>query len=150
MTNDEAEDEILATFLTAWTAAGAAATPPTTYPVDYEDVPLGAAMKVAIDSGSVPWARVRIKPNKRFQATLAGTLGRRFDEHGILFIELYTPSGDGLTLARFLSTLVRNAFEGVSTPNGVWFRDVVATRVGPDGHWFHYNVTASYQFDEVR
>lgn len=141
----EAEDDTLARFKAAWDTVGHA--------VVYTDVPLDAAAEAATNPESatlVPWARVSIKNNTRTQATLAGPLGRRFDARGVFIAEIYTPAGDGLTLARILARLVEQAFEGVSTPNGVWYRNVRTNEVGPDGPWFHVNVIAEFQYDEVR
>lgn len=141
----EAEDDILGRFKTAWDTVGHA--------VVYTDRPLDAVAEAATNAESatlVPWARVNVKHNTRTQGTISGPPHRRFDVRGVFIAEIYTPGGDGLTLARILSRLVEQAFEGVSTPNGVWFRNVRTNEVGPDGPWFHVNVIAEFLYDEVR
>lgn len=138
----EAVDDMGTRFVTTWTT--------TTFPFKYEDVPVDAALQTLIDTGSTPWARLSIKHNKRVQGTLAGPLGSRFDQNGILVIEVYTPSGAGLTKARELGTLLAAAYEAVSVPNGVWYRNVRVEEAAPDGFWAHINVIAEFQYDQVR
>lgn len=141
----QAVDDIHARFKAAWDTVEHA--------VVYTDVPLSTAAEAATNPESatlVPWARVTLRHNTRTQGTLVGVGGRRFDVRGVFTVEIYTPSGDGLTLARTLSRLVEQAFEGVSTPNGVWFRNTRTNEVGPDGPWFHVNVITEFLYDEVR
>lgn len=141
-TNQEAVDDIYTKFKVAWDTVG--------HPVIFQDVPLDTAAQAAIDTQEIPWCRVSIRHNTRVQATLNGPGGRRFDARGIFIGEIYTPTGDGMTLARSLSRLVEQAFEGISTPNGVWFRNVRTQEIGPDGNFTHVNVIAEFQYDEVR
>ena len=144
-THIQAYNEMAQLFKDAWDTTGFAAV--------YNDVPPDAAAIAAIDvtSGTVvPWARFATKPNFRTQRSLGGPGGRRFDSTGIVIVEIYTPTGDGLTLARSLHTLVEQAFEGVSTLNGVWFRNVRTEPAAVSGPWSHSNIIAEYQYDEVR
>lgn len=143
LTKQEAVDEMLALFNTAWAPRA----------VVWEDVPPDAIALAAIDDTNTnvtAWARISVKHNGGYQQTLAGQGDRRFAKEGILLVEVYAPAGDGLTVARSLHTIVEQAFEGVSTPNGVWFRNVHTEEVGPDGPWTHANVIIEFSYDEVR
>jgi hypothetical protein len=139
LTMAAAVDEMLTLFKDVWDDTG--------HEVMYADVPLTQAQLTLIESGNAPWARVSVKHNLRSQKTIGARL---FDNLGIVIVEVYTPKGDGLTTARSLGTLVRNAFEGVSTPNGVWFRNTRVNEIGPDGHWSRVNVITEFEYDEVR
>lgn len=143
LSKQQAVDSMMGALFDAWTPRA----------LVFEDMPLDAVAKAAVDDTNtnvVPWARATIRHNAGFQATLGGPGARRFDREGIFLVEIYAPRGDGLTLARSLHTLVEQAFEGVSTPNGVWFRNVRTEEVGPDGPWTHANVIIEFEYEEVR
>jgi hypothetical protein len=141
----QAIDDILTKFKTAWDTTG--------FEVIYPDVPLTAAQTALIEgTGDLePWCRVTIRHGSRRQKTLgADPNSRIFDNNGIAFFEVYTTTGDGGVLAYQLSEVVRNAFEGISTPNGVWFRDCVAEETGLEGMWSRRNVTCAFEYDDRR
>lgn len=137
----QARDEMLAAFRTAWLANSASDQLPVLYPDTADDPP---------DSGA--WARVTVTHGAGGQATLAGDSGqRRYRHTGFVTVELYTPRGDGLVLSDQLVTITKQAFEGVTTsPGHVTFYRVRVREVGPDGQWFHQNVLADFEYDEVR
>jgi hypothetical protein len=143
LTKQQAVDEMFSALNAVWAPRA----------VVWEDVPPDAVTLAAIDDTNTnvtSWARASVKHNAGFQATLGAPGDRRFDREGILLVEIYAPAGDGLTLARSLHTLVEQAFEGVSSPNGVWFRNVHTEEIGPSGPWTHANVIIEFQYDEVR
>lgn len=119
-------------------------------PVSYPDTPVDDATQAAIDSGSLPWARVTFLPNLRSQTSLAGTGNAKYTAKGVVMVEIYAPSGDGGTLQRALTDLAETAYEGVSTSNGVWYTNVRTEQPRPDGHWTHANVIAEWSYDQVR
>lgn len=82
--------------------------------------------------------------------TLGGVGGRRFTRAGILIVQVMTPTGDGFTLGDALATVARNAYEGVSTPNGVWFRKVTTKEVGVSGGYYQVNVTGTFEYTETK
>jgi hypothetical protein len=116
----------------------------TSYQVFYDDVD-----KAEKDAKGAHF-RIFIKHSDGGQLTLGGTGSRRFSRVGILIVQVMTPFGDGFTLADTLATLARNAFEGVSTPNGVWFRRVAAKEIGKTGGYYQTNVTANFEYTERR
>ena len=115
-----------------------------TYQVFYEDV--DKAEKDATGAH----LRAFIKHNEGEQLTLAGVGNRRFSRVGVVMVQVMTPFGDGFTLDDALVTVARNAFEGVSTPNGVWFRKVSVKDVGKTGGYQQTNVTANFEYTERR
>lgn len=119
-------------------------------PIKYSNIPLDAAMQTAIDTGDTAWARVTYKPNLRDQTSLASSGNAKYTAQGIVIVDIFTPTGDGGTLARTLYSLVETAWEGVSTPNGVWYRNVRTSDEGQDGHYWHTQTIAEWSYDEVR
>ncbi|RKZ20191.1 hypothetical protein DRQ50_00095 [bacterium] len=137
----QARDEILGTFQTAWLADSVSQL----LPVLYSDV-----SQEPPDAGA--WARVTINHTASRQATLSGETGaRRYRRFGFVTVQLFTPTGEGLTLGDELTTIAVRAFEGVTTaPGRVIFRNVRPIEVGQGGSWFQTNVLADFEYDEVR
>jgi hypothetical protein len=111
------------------------------------------------DSGDKPdasaaWARIGILHATAGQETF-GTVGNRcFGRTGQVIIQIFAPlsRGEGLTQAEALAMIAQNAFEGKTAgPGGeIWFRDVVINEIGPDAAWFQFNVTATFNYDELK
>jgi len=137
LTFAEARDEILAVFKSAWDATG--------YEAIYEDV------KKQRPDDDDPYAVVTLRHAAGFQATLAGATGTRtFRRLGLLTIQVFTPIGNGLQDSYVLGKVAADAFEGSSTPGGVWFRDVRLNEIGRDGKFFQTNVLIDFQYDEIK
>lgn len=137
LTYSEARAEIAEAFTTAWKNANP------TFPIAYEDA--------AAPGAFTPWARFSLRHNRGEQEALANPLGSRlFFRDGILLVQIFTPSGEGLTRSYDLAKVAADAFEGRKTPGGVWFRSVRIREVGPDGNWYQLNVTADFQYNEVK
>ncbi len=97
------------------------------------------------------WARIIIRHGPGAQRGLADISSvRRYTQNGILTIQLFTPSGDGLTLADTISEAFLTGVSGVSTPGGVWFKNQRSVEVGNDGPWFQTNVIAEFEYDQIR
>jgi hypothetical protein len=105
-----------------------------------------------IPTTMVPWARSTLIHVTGFQATLTDGSGRkRFRRTGFLTVQIFTPTGEGLSSADILAKLISDAFEGQSSPLGVWFRDVKTNEVGSDdGNWYQTNVVIDFEYDEVK
>jgi Bacteriophage related domain of unknown function len=147
-----ARDEILAR-LTA-----ALATPYPDLAVVYDDAvadqPKGeqpAAPDPPVPSGK-PWLRVGVRHAGGETASLGSINGkRRFEQSGILFIQMFTPSGDGGKLADPLGDTILDAYRtGGATASGVQFRSARRVEVGKDGAWFLTNCLVDFQYDLIR
>lgn len=133
----EANDSILKLFKDAWDL--------TTWSVDYENV------SGELPTGTDPWARVTLRHFGGRNSSLAGALGtQRFDRSGTLAVQIFVPTGEGLSEAFALAKIVADAYEGQSTTNGVWFRNVRVNEIGPDGDWFQVNVLVDFTYDEIK
>jgi len=85
------------------------------------------------------------------QATMGNTsTGRTFRRYGYVEVLVHTPEGDGLTLADELATIMHDALEGVTTVGGVIFRNVRATEEGKSGSFRVTNVSADFEYDQIK
>lgn len=142
-----ARDEILTLFRTAW-RADATSLPVALY---YDDVTGELPRDADTTANPDPWAHIQVRHVTGDQATLAGATGqRRFRRTGLVFVRVYTPFGQGLSLNDALAMIAVRAFEGKKTPSDVWFRGVRSEENGIDGAWFLTTVTAEFLYDEVR
>ena len=140
----EARNEILLHFTTAWDA-GTPPIPLLLYDDKHKDLPADA-----------PYARITIRHNVFTQRTLGGKIasgggGSRFTRFGIVTVQIFTLSDDGLTSADVLVDLALDAFEGESTGSDrIEFRNARANEIGQDGPWFQTNVIAEFEYDRVK
>lgn len=142
-TIQEARDEILGFFTTAWNAQ--ASPPPLFYTDKHEDLP---------DNG--PYARITVQHTNFAQATLGGKPalgggGRRFRRTGLITVQIFSVSGSGLTNSDPLVDLTVDTFEGEDTGSDrIEFRNVRANEIGQDGPWFQTNVLVDFEYDRVK
>jgi hypothetical protein len=136
-TFNQARDEIFALIKTAWETTG--------FNMVWPDKPNTKP------SGRTPWARTTLRHSTGQQATIASFSGvSRWFREGVLTIQIFTPSGEGLSRAYDLAKVISDALEGVSTSCGVWFRNTRLNEVGPDGDWFQINVMTDFNYDEIK
>lgn len=141
----DARDEIVLHFKTAWDAQ----TPPVPlllYQDKHTDLPNDA-----------PYARITVQHNVFLQSTVGGKTGsfggagQRFRRFGIVTIQIFSISGDGLTKNDIFAKVALDAFEGQSTGlDRIEFRNAKSNEIGEDGPWFQTNVTADFVYDEVK
>ncbi len=137
-------DEILLHFTTKWNA-GTPPIPLLLYDDKHRDLPTDAS-----------YARIIVKHNLFPQVTIGGTVanggnGVRFRRFGIVTVQVFEISGDGLSSSDILVDLAVDAFEGEKTGlDLVEFRDVRANEIGQDGPWFQTNVIAEFVYDRVK
>ena len=140
-TIEEARDEILSHFTTAWAGTGVLLL----YDDRQTDLPTDAA-----------WARITVQHLVFGQRTLGGKValgggGSRFGRGGLVTVQIFTPAGDGLTSADPLVDLALDAFEGESTGSDrIEFRSARANEVGLNGAWHQTNVIAEFEYDRVK
>ena len=136
-----ARDEILLHFRTAWDLGTSTRL---LYDDRHRDLPDNA-----------PFARITIQHNVSTQATVGGRIssgggGQRFRRFGLITVQIFSISGDGLTINDSLVQLALDAFEGTSTgADRVEFRNVRSNEVGQDGPWFQSNVLAEFTYDRL-
>jgi hypothetical protein len=140
----EARDEILLHFTTKWNA-GTPPIPLLLYDDRHRDLPDDA-----------PYARITVKHNVFSQATVGATVakggdGVRFRRFGIVTVQIFQPSGGGLTSSDVLVDLALDAFEGEKTGlDRIEFRNARVNEIGQDGPWFQTNVIAEFVYDRAK
>lgn len=96
------------------------------------------------------WARVTIKHNEAFQASMGSPGSNRFRRNGIVIIQIFQPQGQASKDARAKADAAVDIFLGQTTSDGIIFSDVGAKEIGPDGAgWHQINVTASFRYDRI-
>lgn len=139
LTVAQARDEMLTLITAAWTANAGG------LPLFYDDRPGEPP------TNGTGWARVNIQHNLGAQSTISNPIGNNlFRRDGLLTVQIFAPIGKGLSQADALAKVALDAFEGKSTPNGVWFRKVRMREIGPDKSWFNVNVYAEFNYDEAK
>jgi hypothetical protein len=133
----QARDAILALLKAALVAE-------TTLTICYDDT--DTQPPAAVTSS---WMRVQLKHASGVRATLGATA--KHTQTGVLFVELYTPAGDGRRTADRIAGLVADAYTGKTTDQGgISFHDVQAKEIGVDGGWTHTNIDVQFEYDLVR
>lgn len=100
--------------------------------------------------GEDPWIALDIRHDGSEQTTMAEPGRRTFERSGSLTVRVFVPAGKrGLADCTELATVAANAYEG-NTLGGVRFLRVGVKTVGRDGSWYQVNVTADFEFDEVK
>lgn len=96
------------------------------------------------------WAVVLVQHAAGAQASLTGRVDERlYEKSGLVTVQLFAPRGKMLEADDIVET-IESAFLGVSTPGGVWYRNVRSTEIGESGPWFQTNILAEFTYDQVR
>ena len=132
----DAVDEILAIFKTAWDSTG--------HKAFYENT------RDSREEDLSPWAEVVVRHAAAQQDTLGGSGNRSFVRLGALVVTINTPSSSGLSEGYNLANVVTDAYEGVSSPSGIWFRNVRVNELGREGTFFQLNVTVDFEYYELK
>jgi len=136
LTYAEANDEILTILKGVWD--------PTGHELFYDDI------REQRENDQSPWALVVVRHAAGQQDTLGGQGNRSFLRLGTMIVTINTPSGSGLSTAYALAKVVADAYEGASSPNGVWFRDVRINELGRDGTFYQTNVLVDFEYYETK
>lgn len=146
-TMTQARDDVFTMLTDAWAANASFGSPPYVPEIRYTGTVEGA-----LPAASICWARLSLVHATGSQTSFGAIGNRRFERRGILMFQLFTPvqSGQGLSSSESLATIARNAWEGLSSPNGVWFRNIRVQDIGIDGPWWNTNVLGSFLYDEVK
>lgn len=143
LTRIQAIDDMLALLKTAWVTTASQ----DGSRIQWENV----GNKSVPPDGEYPWCRVTIRHNSSRQRTLAGATGRRiFTRKGTIVVQVFEVGGRGLPATTDLAKIILDAYEGVTSPGGVWFRDVTLNEIGQDGSFFQTNIVAGFEYDEVK
>lgn len=93
-------------------------------------------------------------PDRRH--TLAPAGSRRFTRTGFVTVQCFGPVADpgwpkgGLSLAEKLAIIARDAYEGVGTKDGLWFRNASIVEVGADKVYYQQHARVEFTYDECK
>lgn len=96
------------------------------------------------------YVRFTITPVDARQASLGAT--KIWDNAGIISVQCFGPDEDanGYEISNYVAIMAKRVFQGNASPNGIWFRNCRANRIGPSGGWYQFNTLIEYQFNEQR
>lgn len=150
----QARDEIMARFKAAIDAAPATAG----LYVAYEDVAADAPLD---DPTNVPpppdapagkaWMRIGLRHTAGANASLGGINGKkRHEMSGIVFVQVFTPAGDGLKKSYDIVQVVLDAFRsGGATAGGIQFQSTRFREIGKSGSWHQTNCLSDFLYDQI-
>jgi hypothetical protein len=136
-TFETARNEIFAIFNTAWVAAG-------DYTVLWPDV-AGTPPEGSED----PWARVQLNHVLGNQNGFGPIAQKRWNREGFLLVQVFTAIGKGGTQNYQLCQSIVDAYQGVTTDSGIWFRNPRINEVGNDGHYYQNNAIVDFEYQQV-
>ena len=135
LTITQARDEILTRFRTDWVAAYPTA------PILWADV---TSPNDLPNPETTPlWCRATAVHTGGGNDHIGNKLFFRF---GTVTIQIFTRYGSGLANNDLAAKVAIDAFQGKSTPGGVWFRGVTLNEIGQDGDWYQSNVLANFEY----
>lgn len=114
-----------------------------------------------LPAANVVWARWRCQHFTGNQATLSDVIGKRhYESGGTLFIQVFTPLNASEIASYDTAEIVSGAYEGKTTPSGVWFRNVRIQEITRDAQtgssddgseaWNQKNVLVDFLYDRYR
>jgi hypothetical protein len=132
----QAIDDINTMMMVAWTTTG--------YTVHWDDV------RDQRDISNSPWAVFIVRHATGNQDNLGGTGNRNFVRTGTAIASIFTPTGNGLSESYTLAKVVSDAYEGKSSDNGVWFKNVRIQEIGRESQFYHLNVLIDFEYSETK
>lgn len=96
-----------------------------------------------------PWVCIDVQHTGGGQTSLAKPKAR-YTRMGLLRVRVYTPRGDGMSTGDEIAQIVLDAYEGQSSPGGVWFRNAQLRESGSDGIWTRTDVLVDFQYSEQK
>lgn len=97
--------------------------------------------------GKSAWSRITVKHLDGGQRGFGGDGTRKFENTGILCIEIFTPVGTGQLSGDRLAYDAKVALENVQSSQ-VWYRNIRAADVGRDGGYQKINIYAEFEYDD--
>ena len=84
------------------------------------------------------------------QTAFCGDVDRLYEPFGLLIIQLFTPKSQelGLTKGRELSSIIKKAYRGKTTPGRIWFRNVSVRELKPELNYYRFNIVVQYEYNE--
>lgn len=97
----------------------------------------------------VPWTRLTVRGIGGGQTSLGKVGNRRYDRLGQIVINIFTPVEEGTSRGDILAQEALDLFEGTRF-NGVVVNNAVIQEIGAKDTWYQINVTASFEYYEIK
>ena len=136
LTYEQANDDMLKMITDAWSVTG--------NKIYFESV------QDDRETDTLPFYKVWIRHVDGGQRTLGGKGARLFDRKGFVRIEVYSRITNGLQESYQLAKVASDAYEGRSSDNGVWFRQVRIREMGKDGTFNRTDVIVDFEYHEMK
>lgn len=85
------------------------------------------------------------------QYSLAGSTGKRhYNKTGIIVVQSFgsLSGSNGFYESECLAQLVESCYRGKTGTDGIWFRDIRSTPVGPTSAWYQHNTTIAFEYSQ--
>jgi len=102
------------------------------------------------DTSDDPWGVFVIRHATGEQDNLGGIGNRNFVRTGTAIASIFTPTGNGLSESYALAKVVADAYEGQTSENGVWFRNVRMQEIGRESQFYQTNVLIDFEYNETK
>jgi len=136
LTFTQAVDDINSMMKVAWDTTG--------YDLHWDNV------RDQRNTSDDPWAVFIIRHATGRQDNLGGIGNRNFVRTGTAIASIFTPTGNGLSESYALAKVVADAYEGMVSDNGVWFRNVRMQEVGRESQFYHNNMLIEFEYNETK
>jgi hypothetical protein len=102
-------------------------------------------------NGPDPWARATVRHTNGGESSISRGNGKgRYTRIGTLYLNLFAPPGDGLRVLDPLVKVALDAYEGKTTPSGIWFTKAQVREMGVVNGLAQVNVLVNFSYDEVK
>ena len=101
------------------------------------------------------WMRASIQTVDEQQKTFStceGAPGKKlYSSYGLVFVQIFIPkTKNGLwSKGTTFASVLRNAFRGSKSGNGVWFRNPRIEELTPEADFFRINVVSEFEYSEI-
>ena len=145
-THEQAFDEINTILLDAWKDNSTTSQ----IPIVWGNVVNERQGTVDYFEQTEPWLLVETIYETAITASLKGSSGIKRTHRGMIVAIIYVQLGKGAVHALPLISVAADAFEGIKTPGGVWFRNPQISTIGKDGTWYTMSMDAKFEYDLIR
>ena len=96
------------------------------------------------------WLRITVRHGEGTRSSLSNGAGKaRHERTGIVMIQIFTPSRDGLTRNDEIAQALDTELSRRDGTQKVWYRDVRNVEVGNTETWFQTNTIATFIYDLI-
>lgn len=142
LTLTQARDEIFTMLKTAIDASSYSS-----ISVRYQDVPVDLTSSAqGTNDNPDPFLQVELLHLGGRQSSLGPVA--LYTRNGLLRVMVFSPRGLGMSTLDEICQIVLDAYEGHSSPGGVWFRNAHVNEQGADGIWTRMDVLVDFTYNE--